>query len=489
MSESQMQTSSELSPQSEAQVYTLRKDSLGLFDAIAQSVALLSLEMGIALSSSFAAASAGAAVPLAYVVAGLASLCLAYVIIRFTRRIASAGGLYTYIAQGLGPQAGFIGGWMYGGAFAAGASFTLAISSIFLGQLLEHLGLSLHWFIIFCGLLVLLFVLAFFDVRLSTRTQLLLSFVGLLAVLALAVIILARGGANGISLTPLSPAGLAGGWSSLFFAAIFSFTSFIGFEAAAVLGEETQRPRQAIPWAILTAVLVAIVYYVLVSFAMANGYGTAHIDQWARDEAPLDTLATRYAGAFLATLIDLMVAIGAFSATLAGVVLASRMMFAVGRDGGLPAIFAVTHARYKTPWVAILVVLALTLVLGAALGIQLGPFLFFGFMATTASLGILLAYILVALSGMVAFMRTRARGAGAALTLIFDILLPLIAIAICAFTIYSSVVPVPQFPLNLAPYIAAVWLLIGIGLLIVLQLRSPQQVQRFGKILGEHSSE
>src|SRR5579875_2187703 len=179
MSESQMQTSSGLLSQSEAQVYALRKDSLGLFDAIAQSVALLSLEMGIALSSSFAAASAGAAVPLAYVVAGLASLCLAYVIIRFTRRIASAGGIYTYISQGLGPQAGFIGGWMYGGAFAAGASFTLAISSIFLDQLLEHLGLTLHWFVIFCILLVLLFVLAFFDVRLSTRTQLLLSFIGL----------------------------------------------------------------------------------------------------------------------------------------------------------------------------------------------------------------------------------------------------------------------------------------------------------------------
>src|SRR6266568_3250898 len=69
---------------------TLRKEVLGIGDAIAQSIAVLALVMAIALSTSFAAQFAGAAAPLAYVVAGLGSLCLAYVVIRFTRRMASA---------------------------------------------------------------------------------------------------------------------------------------------------------------------------------------------------------------------------------------------------------------------------------------------------------------------------------------------------------------------------------------------------------------
>src|SRR5260370_26135381 len=90
---------------------TLRKEVLGIGDAIAQSIAVLALLMAIALSTSFAAQFAGAAAPLAYVFAGLGTLCLAYVIIRFTRRIASAGGVYTYISQSLGPVAGFIGGF------------------------------------------------------------------------------------------------------------------------------------------------------------------------------------------------------------------------------------------------------------------------------------------------------------------------------------------------------------------------------------------
>src|SRR5437764_15225839 len=77
--------------QRSSQPNTLRQGALRTSDAIAQSIALLALVMGIALTTSFAAASAGAAAPLAYVVAALASLCLAYVIIRFTRRLASAG--------------------------------------------------------------------------------------------------------------------------------------------------------------------------------------------------------------------------------------------------------------------------------------------------------------------------------------------------------------------------------------------------------------
>jgi amino acid transporter len=464
---------------------SLRRGSLSIFDAIAQSVALLALEMAIALSSSFAAASAGAAAPLAYVVAGLASLCLAYVIIRFTRRMASAGGIYTYIAQGLGPQAGFIGGWMYGGAFAVGVSFTLAISSIFLQQLLANAGLSIPWFVIFCILLIAQFVFAFFDVRLSTRTQLILSAIGMLSVLALAVIIVIKGGNAGISFVPFSPGALPGGFSSLFFAAIFSFTSFIGFEAAAVLGEETARPRQAIPQAILAAILVGMVFYVFVSFAMSNGYGVTHAQTWAHDQAPLDTLAKQYAGPFLATLIDLMVAISAFGATLAGLVLTSRTMFAMGRDHGLPAIFARTHTAYKTPWVAILTVLIITLILGATLGLALGPFTYYGFLATTASLGILLAYILVAISGIIYFLRSRQGEEKRSFTVIFDVVFPLIAIVICGFTIYSSVIPVPAAPLNYAPYIAGAWLLLGLILLAILWRRSADRVRQFGKVLGE----
>src|SRR3989449_11263749 len=107
----------------------LRHGILNIGDALAQSIALLSLALGVATATSAAAISAGAATPWAYIVAGVGCLCLASVIVRFTARMASAGGIYTYIARGLNPNGGFVGGWLYGAAFAGGISFVLPIAS------------------------------------------------------------------------------------------------------------------------------------------------------------------------------------------------------------------------------------------------------------------------------------------------------------------------------------------------------------------------
>lgn len=462
--------------------HSLHTGSLRPIDALFQSVALLALVMGTALSTSFAAGAAGAAAPLAFLVAGVASVCLGYVVIRFTRQRASAGSVYIYIAQGLGPRAGFVGGWMYGGAFAIGTAFVLAIASSFLSSLLANLHLSLDWLVLYAILLVLLFLCAFFDVRIASRIQLVLAAVGVLSVLVLAVLILAHGGAAGISLTPFSFAALPQGLSGLLSATIFSFTSFIGFEAAAALGEETVHPRVNIPRAVLGAVIIAVVYYIFVTYAMSLGYGVTHASVWANDSAPLDTLAKRYANAGFATWLDLMVALDAFVAALASVQLAARILYTMGRDGGLPSLFARTHPRFQSPWVGIVAALLLILVLGITLGRSMGVFTFFGFLATAGSLGVLLAYILMALSGL-AFFGIHAKGTNGLLRFC-DCCLPLIAIVVCGATLYGSLFPVPAPPLQYAPYAVGGWLLLGVGLLLVLCWKRPASVARFGQQLA-----
>lgn len=469
----------------------LRPGSLRTLDALFHSIALLALVMGTALSTSFAASSAGAATPLAFFLTGLACLCLGYVVIQFTRQRASAGSVYIYITQGLGPHAGFIGGWMYAGAFACGTAFVLAIASHFLSVFLATVHLSLDWLLLYNVLLGLLFCCAFFGVRLATRIQLVLAAAGILSVVILAVRILVKGGAAGFSLTPFSPAALPQGLSSLLSATLFSFTSFIGFEAAAVLGEETINPRVSIPRAILSAVIAAVLYYVLVTFAMSLGYGVTHAPVWAQDAAPLDTLARRYTTAGFATWLDLMVALDAFVAALAGLQLTARVLYRIGRDGGLPAVFARTHPRFHTPWGGLVGVVMLTLCLGITLGRSMGVFTFFGFLATVGSLGVLLAYLLVALSGMVFFgvrgMRTpqerswRRRAC--------DVLLPLLAIVVCGATISGSVIPVPAPPLQYAPSVAGAWLLCGLGLMLWLWWRRPASVAQLGQRLTSETEE
>src|SRR3954449_11661306 len=268
----------------------LRHGILGVVDALAQSVALLSLALGVAFASSAAAGEAGIAAPFAYLIAGVGSLCLASVIIRFTRRMASAGGLYTYISRGLNPSAGFLGGWLYGGGFAVGISFVLVIGSFFMQTAFTaHTSLHWGWFPWFFILFAAVAVISLVDIRISTRVQLVLAAIGVAAILLLSLVILFEGGASGLSFAPLNPAN-ATSTSDLFLAVVLTFTGFIGFEAAAVLGEETADPLRAIPRAILSALLVAVVFYVFVTWMMALGFGVGNAAAWAKDPAALDTL-------------------------------------------------------------------------------------------------------------------------------------------------------------------------------------------------------
>ena len=464
----------------------LKQNILGLADAFAQSFALLSLALASSLATSFVAANTGVAAPWAYIVAGAGSLCLASVIIRFTRRLAGAGGVYAYTARGLGPGAGFIGGWLYSWAFAAGISFVMVISAFFMNEVLAaHASFDLGWFPWFLILMAALAVLAFLDIRISTRTQLVVGVASVAPIILLLFIILGKGGDAGITAAPFNPSNLPS-THALFLGVVLAFTGYIGFEAAASLGEETADPLRVIPRAILAAIVIGIVYYVFLAWVMALGFGVDHIDQWATNPAALDALAERYAGTWLAVLVDLGVSVGAFVAALAGVALSTRTLFAMGREGGMPRMFAWTHPRFGTPWAAIAAVFALTVALVVVLAriAWNDPFKYFGFMATTATFGILGAYILIALAGMVFFWRSR-DASDLAFNVVFDVLLPLGAVAICGYTIYESFKAPGPSPNTWSPWIALAWLGAGIVVLIWLRATNPERVRAFGSILGE----
>src|SRR5262249_27773710 len=159
------------------------------------------------------------------------------------------------------------------------------------------------------------------------------------------------------------------------------------------------------------------------------------------DPAALDTLANRYVGNWLAVVIDFSVAASGFIAALAGIHLTSRTLYAMGREGGLPRAFAWTHPRFHTPWAGIAMALVVTLLLGAIFAHHYDPITYFIWMATAATIGILVTYVLIALSGIVFFARGRAGGWNPLL----DLVVPAGAIAICGYTIWKSIHPTPPY--------------------------------------------
>jgi len=209
--------------------------------------------------------------------------------------------------------------------------------------------------------------------------------------------------------------------------------------------------------------------------------------KWAADPTALATLSDRYVAHWFSTLVDLVVFIDAFVAALAGVHLTARVLFAMGRDGGLPRAFAATTPRFRSPYVGIALSVVLTLVLGAWFGRHFGVGLYFDLMATTASLGILFVYALVAIGGMVFFWKARHRK-GESYNIILDVVLPLIAVVICGYAIYSTLVPRPPAPISYSAWIALAWLVAGLLVVGVLVLTRPNRVREFGKAFESSES-
>jgi amino acid transporter len=102
-------------------------------------------------------------------------------------------------------------------------------------------------------------------------------------------------------------------------------------------------------------------------------------------------------------------------------------------------------------------------------------------MASTATIGILITYILVALGGIAYFARDRAGW-----NPLLDLVLPAGAVAICGYTLYKSIHPTPAYTGidKWIPWVAIIYLVVGVAIDVWLTATKPDRVRAFGSILG-----
>ncbi len=226
-----------------------------------------------------------------------------------------------------------------------------------------HLGTASNapaWWVFGFIALAIVLVLNYLGVRIAIRAMLTFAAISFLPMLLLALVIIVKGGNNGNTLQVFNPGqtsllGVTGG--GVLGGILLGILLFVGFEAAASIGEESHDPHRSIPRALLGTVAASGTFFVIMAYAMSIGYGKSAVasGKWALDPAALDTMATRYVGSWLATIIDLVVILDAMGLALAICVTIGRGYFALGRDGLLPSIFART-SRHNTPWVGNLMV-------------------------------------------------------------------------------------------------------------------------------------
>jgi len=265
-----------------ARTDALARGTLRLPDAIAISVSVLAPGMAMLLNVSGVAATSGGSTPLAFLLGGVACLALAFVVIGFTRRMASAGYAYTYASRSLGKGAGFMAGWLYFFGMICFVPMTMSGVAYLATDLL---GIGTNWWIafFFIGMALFLF-LSVIRIKVTTRVQLYVAIVTVVVILIVDAVTTAKGGSHGQAASAFTFGhSLRGGFSGVFYGIILGVTSYIGFETAADFGEETSNPRRYIPIAVIAATLFAVVFYLWTTYSITIGYGVNNGDKFAAD--------------------------------------------------------------------------------------------------------------------------------------------------------------------------------------------------------------
>jgi amino acid transporter len=445
----------------------LRRNAVGLPGLVAQSLGVTAPEISAVVIAAVVATKIGAFTPLGFLVAGIGAIGLALIYGRFARYVPSAGGTYSIVRAGLGRDVGFLTGWT---VLAVGIVFVpgLLIAGAFLLQNFFGLVAPHHpllytswwgWALILGGAVV---ALSYFGIQISARVLLALTAIGVSMLLILDVVILAKGGAHGWAWGSISPWSTHGFGIGFFALGVgIAMTGFSGFETAVFLAEEAHTPKREVPKAVLGAVLLAIVFFIVTTFAIVSGYGMDKApSQWPQDSGgAVVGLSAQYMALWFGKLLLLLLAISSFASALGTSNFTTRVAFSWGHDGYLPRAFAHTHPRFKSPDVAIGAVAVLTLgVFVGGLAWQ-GHTLndavtFFSWLLQVGATGILPVYAAVGLAGAAFAART---GGNAVDRYVAPLLAIVVTVAAEVTEFYGQ-----QGIFRWAPYVMLVWIALGI---------------------------
>ncbi len=396
---------------------------------------------------------------LAFLIGLLVCVCIALVIGEYARRLPSAGSFYTYLTRTFGPKTGFVTGVALFGAYLLLFPFQLDFFGNFVSSLLAASGVHIAWWVFSAALIVLSTTLGVLGVKPSLRTGLIGLGFEMLILTIFSLVIIFKGGASGNTIQAFNPADSLKGSGGLLTAVVYTIFAFVGFESATTLGDEAREPRRTIPRAVLLTTLVVGVFYVIVSYAVAIGYGTSTKDvtALATASALLTTLADRFGNGTLSLFVNLAV-ISSFTAlNIVTVIAVSRIFWKMGRDGLLPTSFSRVN-RQQSPYVACLFSGILALVASILFGAIYGALNFASWLSYFATLFFIAAYLLVSV-GLIRFMWRDYR---AEFSWAKHAALPVITIGAMAWVLWGNIHPYPPAPLRWFIYATIGVLLVGV---------------------------
>jgi APA family basic amino acid/polyamine antiporter len=150
---------------------------------------------------------------------------------------------------------------------------------------------------------------------------------------------------------------MSNGVSGVLRTASLVFFAYIGFESMANLSEEMKHPERDLPRAIVLAIAISTIFYVLVSFSAVSVLGWQALSE---SEAPLAAVAAKVLGGNADLILTLIALSSTANTVLLLIVSASRAMWAMACHGALPKVFCTIGDKRQTPWLTVIIVGLLT---------------------------------------------------------------------------------------------------------------------------------
>ncbi len=480
---------------------SLDRNAVGATGVAFQSITHMAPAVATAASLGAATVFAGAITPLAVLFAMVAVLFTAYSLGELARHLPSAGGMYTYVGRGLGSFFGWLMAWaftlaeplvaplLFGGFGFFGAIFVATYLGVELTEMWAILAVA-------CGLLT--WWLLYSGISFSTRAGVVLGTIEIAIFVVISTLLIINAGSNN-TVEVFIPG--ADGITPALQGMVFCLLAFIGFEAAAPLGEEAKDPKRTIPRAVVWSAILVGAFYVFNMYAATVYFGP--------DRMASEFLGFNAGDPWGGMAEEVLPVIGGFAVLFAilnsclanassGATAATRSVFNMGRGGLLPRFLGAVHPTRQTPvnavHVQMILGIALVLVLGFVLTTDpfpagLNVYVFLGTL-----LGLLFAgmYMAVNLACIGYFLREGREHFNPIKHLVVPIIgfiamIPALLFVIGGVTIPLIDLDVPSLggDLTLVAPIAGVWMLIGIVLYFVIRAMRPQAIKDLGAVYGE----
>ena len=322
---------------------------LGTVDAVIIGLGSM-LGAGVFAAFSPAAAAAGAGLLIGLAVAALVAYCNATASAQLAAQYPTSGGTYIYGRERLGPWWGFLAGW----GFVVGKIASCAAMALTFAVYLVPSA----W--IRPVAIAAVIILAAVNYHGITRTAALTKIIIAIVLATLALVVIASLGGPRLTASVQPWDFLAGGWYGILQSAGLLFFAFAGYARIATLGEEVRDPERTIPRAILIALSVVVLIYLVVAVSILIAIGPAGV---AATAAPLAAAVEAAGWTWASLLVRLGAAAAALGALLALIAGIGRTTLAMARHDDLPRWLAAVHERHQVPHHAEVAVAGLVCVL------------------------------------------------------------------------------------------------------------------------------